>query len=95
MIVGLAIIALLFTVVIPLIALAVEVILLILLLVWGIGTQLVLRRPWTIRAREKDGTRELVYKAKGFRLSGRVRDEIADALARGEATPRPAGALPA
>ena len=81
--------------VIPLIALAVEVVLLILLLVWGIGTRLVLRRPWTIRARQKGGTRELVYKAKGFQRSGRVRDEVAEALARGEATPRPAEALAA
>ena len=80
---------------IPLVALAVEIILLVLMLVWGIGTRVVLRRPWTIRAREKDGARELVYKAKGFQRAGRVRDEVAEAIARGEATPRPAEALPA
>ena len=86
---------LLFTVVIPMIALAVEIVLLIALLFWGIGTRVVLRRPWTIRAREQGGSRELVYKAKGFRRSGRVRDEVAAAIARGEAAPRPAEALPA
>jgi len=89
------IVFLIFTVVIPLVALAVEIILLLILVVWGIGTRVVLRRPWTVRAREKDGTRELVYKAKGYLRSGRVRDEVAEALARGEATPRPAEALPA
>jgi hypothetical protein len=89
------IVFLVFTVVIPLVALAVEIILLLILVVWGIGTRVVLRRPWTIRARRQDGARELVYKAKGFLRSGRVRDEVAEALARGEATPRPAEALPA
>ena len=90
-----AIVFLLFTVVIPLVALAVEIILLVIMLLWGIGTRVLLRRPWTVRAREKDGTRELVYKAKGFARAGRVRDEVAGALARGEAAPRPAEALPA
>ena len=84
-----------FTVVIPLVALAVEIILLVIMLLWGIGTRVVLRRPWTVRARQKDGSRELVYKAKGFARAGRVRDEVAEALGRGEAMPRPAEALPA
>jgi hypothetical protein len=89
------IVILLFTVVIPLVALALEIILLLLVLVWGIGTRVVLRRPWTVRARQQDGTRELVFKAKGYLRSGRVRDEVAEAIARGEAAPRPAEALPA
>ena len=90
-----AIVFLLFTVVIPLVALAVEIILLVIMLLWGIGTRVVLRRPWTVRARQEDGARELVYKAKGFSRAGRVRDEVAEAIARGETMPRPAEALPA
>jgi hypothetical protein len=90
-----AIVFLLFTVVIPLVALAVEIILLVIMLLWGIGMRVLLRRPWTVRAREQDGARELVYKAKGFARAGRVRDEVAEAIARGEIAPRPAEALPA
>ena len=89
------IIARLFTVVTPLVALAVEVVLLLLVCFWGIGTRLVLRRPSTSRAREKSGSRELVYKAKGFLRSRRVRDEVAAAIGRGEAAPHPAEALAA
>jgi hypothetical protein len=48
----------------------------------------------TIRARAGDG-RELEWKATGFLRSGRVRDEAAAALGRGEAQPRPPEALPA
>lgn len=87
-------VVILFTVVLPFIALAVELILLLLAFFWGIAARLVLRRPWTIQARASDG-RELTWRAKGFRRSGRVRDAVAEALARGEADPRPAEALTA
>ena len=87
-----AVVFLLFTVVIPLVALAVEIILLVIMLLWGIGTRVVLRRPWTVRARQEDGARELVYKAKGFSRAGRVRDEVAEAIARGERAPPRRGA---
>jgi hypothetical protein len=88
------VIVLLFTVVIPLIALALELIALLIVCFWGIGARVILRRPWTIRARAGNG-RQLEWKAKGFLRSGRVRDEAAAALARGEAQPRPPEALPA
>ena len=90
----LVLVFLLFTVVIPLIAFAVELILLLLAFFWGVAARVVLRRPWTIRARAGNG-RELRWQAKGLRRSGRVRDEAAAALARGEAQPRPPEALPA
>ena len=91
--VGLILIVLLFTVIIPIIALGLELIALLIVFFWGIGSRLILRRPWTIRARAKDG-RTLEWKAKGFLRSGRVRDEAAAALERGEAAPRPPEALP-
>jgi hypothetical protein len=90
---ALVLIVLLFTVVIPVIALGLELIALLLVFFWGIGTRVILRRPWTVRARAKDG-RTLEWKARGFLRSGRVRDEAAAALARGEAQPRPPEALP-
>jgi hypothetical protein len=90
---ALVLVVVLFTVVIPLIALGLELIALLIVFFWGIGSRVILRRPWTVRARAKDG-RTLDYKVKGFLRSGRVRDEVAEALARGEAAPRPAEALP-
>lgn len=90
---AIVLIVLLFTFVIPLIALALELIALLIVCFWGIGARVILRRPWTIRARASNG-RQLEWKAKGFFRSGRVRDEAAAALARGEAQPRPPEALP-
>lgn len=92
--VALVLVFLLFAVVIPLIALGVELIALLVVFFWGIGSRVILRRPWTVKARAADG-RELAWKVKGFLRSGRVRDEAAAALARGEHQPRPAEALPA
>ena len=92
--VALVAVVLLFTVVLPLVVMGVELIALLLVFFWGIAARVVLRRPWTIRARSRDG-RELAWKARGFRRSGRVRDAAAEALARGEAHPRIAEALPA
>ena len=91
---AIVVIVLLFTVVIPLVALGLELIALLVVFFWGIGARVILRKPWTIRARAGDG-RELRWKAKGFLRSGRVRDEAAAALARGEAQPRLTEALPA
>jgi hypothetical protein len=82
------------TVIVPIVAMGLELILILLVFFWTVGARLVLRRPWTVRARAKDG-RELTWKARGYRRSGRVRDEAAEALARGEAQPHPAEALPA
>ncbi len=91
---ALVLIVLLFTVVIPVIALGLELIALLIVFFWGIGSRVILRRPRTVRARTKDGS-TLEWKVKGFLRSGRVRDEVAEALARGETAPRPAEALAA
>ena len=82
------------TVIVPIVAMGLELILILLVFFWTVGARLVLRRPWTVRARAKDGS-ELTWKAKGYLRSGRVRDEAAEALARGEGKPHPAEALPA
>jgi hypothetical protein len=91
---ALVLVVVFFTVIVPVIALGLELIALLIVFFWGIGTRVILRRPWTIRARARDG-RVIEWKAKGFLRSGRVRDEAAAALARGEAQPRPPEALPA
>ena len=76
-----AIVFLLFTVVIPLVALAVEIILLVIMLLWGIGTR-VFRRPFQCFFFKKK--KKICLQAKGFSRAGRVRDEVAEAIARGE-----------
>jgi hypothetical protein len=85
---------LLTTVVFPIVVLTLELLLVIVLLVGGIGARLVFRRPWTIRARSETGT-ELTWHASGFRRSGRVRDEVAGALALGHTDIRPTEATTA
>ncbi len=82
------------TVVFPIIVLAFEVMVVLVLLVGGIAGRLVLRKPWTIRARAEHG-RELTWRAQGWRRSGRVRDDVAAALALGQTDIRPTEALEA
>jgi hypothetical protein len=79
------------TVVVPLVVLGIEILLLIVVFVGGLAGRLLFRRPWTIRARSADG-RELTWRAVGFRRSGRMRDEIAAALSRGQTDVQPAEA---
>jgi hypothetical protein len=55
----------------------------------GIAGRLVFRKPWTIRARRAGDRSELRWHASGFRRSGRVRDEVAAALAHGQTDIRP------
>lgn len=86
-----AAIVLLTTVVVPLVVVGIEILLLIVLFVGGLAGRLLFRRPWTIRARSAD-RRELTWRAVGFRRSGRMRDEIAAALARGKTDVQPAEA---
>jgi hypothetical protein len=87
-----AVLILLFTVVFPVIVLGIELLLVVVLLVGGIAARLLFRRPWTIRARAGDG-RELAWRAVGFRRSGRVRDDVAAALALGHRQIEPSEAL--
>ena len=63
----------------PVIVLIAEVIGLLVLLAAGLFGRVVLRRPWTIRARSAHGREERVT-ASGFRRSGELRDEVAESL---------------
>jgi hypothetical protein len=76
------------TVLVPILVVGLEILLVIVLFLGGLAGRLLFRRPWTIRARAADG-RELTWRAVGFRRSGRVRDEIAGALALGQTDVQP------
>jgi hypothetical protein len=67
---------LVFTVLIPLITLGLELIVLLVAIAFGASARLLHRRPWTIRARSGSAGREVTFQAVGFRRSGRVRDEL-------------------
>jgi hypothetical protein len=83
---------LLTVVVFPFVIIAVELLIVVGVLVGGLGGRLFLRKPWTIRARAADG-RDLTWQAPGLRRSGRVRDEVAAALALGQTGVHPVEAL--
>ena len=93
-VIGVAIVVVLFftTVVIPVIAFTIELLVLIVLFFGGLAGRLLFRRPWTIRARV-DGRTQRRWHIVGFRNSGELRDEIAEALRTGRALP-PATPLP-
>ena len=93
-VIGLAILAVLFftTVVIPLLAFTIELILLIVLFFAGIAGRLLFRKPWTVRARAKEEATHR-WQVVGFRNSGELRDEVAAALSSGRALP-PVSRLP-
>ena len=86
-IVGVVILAILLltTVVIPVIAFTLELVLFLLVFLFGIAGRVLFRRPWTVRARSAH--QEHRWQKVGFRRSGRLRDEVADALADGRALP--------
>ena len=88
----LAVIVVLTTVVFPLLVLTLELLIVLVLLGGGLAGRFLLRKPWTIRARSKDG-RELSWRASGWRRSGRVRDDAAAALALGQTDVHPSEAL--
>ena len=94
--VGLALailVVLLFLVVWPLVALAIEIVLVIIVFLVALAGRLVFRRPWRIVARTRGSIRStLAWHVVGWRASGRVIDEVADALAAGQTQPAPAGA---
>jgi hypothetical protein len=94
-VIGVVLVVLLFTtVVFPIVALTIELLLVVVLLIGGLVGRLVFRRPWTVRARASDDRRELTWHVRGLRRSGRVRDEVAAALASGRTDIRPADATP-
>jgi hypothetical protein len=93
-VIGVAILVVLFftTVVIPVIAFTIELIVLLVLFFGGLAGRLLFRRPWTVRARV-DGRTQRRWQVVGFRNSGELRDEIAEALRSGRALP-PVSRLP-
>ena len=76
----------------PFLVLLLELLIVLVFLVGGLGGRLLLRKPWTIRARADTG-RELSWRASGWRRSGRVRDDAAAALALGNTDVHPSEAL--
>jgi hypothetical protein len=68
----------------PLLLVLLDVFVVIALLVGGVVARLLFRRPWTVEAvAEGDGT-ELRFQAVGLAASRRLRDDVADRLARGQ-----------
>jgi hypothetical protein len=85
--------AVLLLIVWPLVALAIEVAIVLIVFLVALAGRLVLRRPWRIVARSRSPVRAtLAWHVVGWRASGRVIEEVADSLAAGAAEPRPAGA---
>jgi hypothetical protein len=71
-------------VLLPLLLFGVELIIVGLIVAVGILARALLARPWVIRATPGDDTsRTLAWKARGWRRSARVIDEVATALAAG------------
>ena len=84
---------LLLAVVWPLVALAIEVVIAIVAFLVALAGHLFLRRPWRIVAHTRDSIHStLAWHVVGWRASGAVIDEVADALAAGRSEPTPAGA---
>ena len=78
----------------PIVALALEVVILLILFLGGLAGRLVFRRPWRIVARTKGEPREVrAWHVVGWRASAEVVDEVARSLAAGQ-RPNPAGAEP-
>ena len=76
----------------PIVAVAVELVILLLLFMGGLAGRLTRRRPWRIVARTTGAApEERAWNVKGWRASGEVIEEVARALAAGT-EPRPAGA---
>jgi hypothetical protein len=86
--IGVVLLTILFitTVVIPVIAFTLELMLLLVLFFAGIAGRLLFRKPWTVRARA-DGLTRHRWQVVGFRNSGELRDEVAAALSSGRALP--------
>lgn len=89
---GLAVIAtamILFLVIWPIVAIALELVILALIFAGSLAGRVVLRRPWTVVARSEgaDPPREHEWRVVGWRASGRLVDEAAGALGGGRELP--------
>jgi hypothetical protein len=73
---------LLFIVLLPLIGIALELIVLLVLLWSGIVGRVVLRRPWIVQAINLDDAEQsTIFAVKGWRRSGQAIEELAKAIA--------------
>lgn len=81
-------VALLFLVVWPVVALAVELVLVALLVLVGTAGRVILRRPWTVHAVARGGRdHRHEWHVVGWRASGELRDQAAEALHLGQELP--------
>jgi hypothetical protein len=76
----------------PLLAIAVELLIVGVLLVAGIVGRIALRRPWIVEAHASDG-QALEYAVRGYGAMRRVLGELADQLALGNEKPELPGAV--
>ena len=92
--IALAVLAVLvFTLLWPLVALAAEIVLLVVLFLAGLAGRVLLRRPWRVVARSRSPERiERAWHVRGWRASGAAIAAIEEALAAG-LEPRPPGAV--
>jgi hypothetical protein len=81
-----AAVILLLLVIWPIVAIALEVVLVALILIGAVGGRVILRRPWTVVARS-EREQEHSWRVAGWRRSGRLIDEIAESLESGRALP--------
>ena len=87
-VIGIALVAIVFVllfVLFPVVAIALELLLVIVLFIAGLFARIVLRRPWHVLAR----TGEAAYRwpVKGWRASGDRVEQVADSLAAGSMPP--------
>ena len=78
--------AVLFLAVWPLVAIAIEIVILLILLVAGVVGRVLLRRPWTVEARA--GNRRVRWEVPGWRASGELVEQVARRIVAGEAPHR-------
>jgi hypothetical protein len=77
--IGLA--AVVVVVLLPLLGVALELVLLVLLLTSGLLGRVVLRRPWTVEAIDlDDGGRSVAFAVKGYRAAGLAVGELATTI---------------
>jgi hypothetical protein len=88
-VIGIVLLAILFftTVVIPVIAFTIELVVILVLFFAGLAGRLLFGRPWTVRARTEGRLHR--WQVAGFRNSGELRDEVATAISSGRALPLP------
>jgi hypothetical protein len=81
----LVVLALVFLAIWPLVAIAIEIVLIGIGLLATVAGRVVLRKPWTVRAVARG--HEHTWKVRGWRASGERIDEVATALAGGFTLP--------